>query len=140
MSARFVLDNSVSAAWCFSDETDVYAEAVFESVTQEGGAVAPALWPIELANVLVVAERRNRVTAAQREAFLQNLAGMDIEVQTVTTDQIFQEAIALATAHRLSVYDATYLGLAIRQQLPIATQDKELIRAAGAVGVSLFRP
>jgi predicted nucleic acid-binding protein len=113
---------------------------VFQSVTKEGGAVAPALWPIELANALVVAERRERVTAAQREAFLENLASMDIEIQTLTTDQIFQDGIWLATAHRLSVYDATYLGLAIRQQLPIATQDKELIRAANAVGVSLFRP
>ena len=70
MSARLVLDNSVSVAWCFSDENNSYTEGVFQSVAKDGGAVAPALWPIELANALVVAERKKRITTEQREAFL----------------------------------------------------------------------
>jgi len=98
------------------------------------------LWPIELANALVVAERKKRITAEQREAFLNNLAGLDIEIQPLTTDQVFDQGIGLATTHRLSVYDATYLGIAIRRQLPLATQDEELIRAARDVGVPLFQP
>lgn len=140
MSAKLVLDNSVSAAWCFSDESNSYTEGVFQSVATDGGAVAPALWPIELANVLVVAERRKRITAEQREVFLKNLAALDIEIQPLTTERIFHQGIGLATKHRMSVYDATYLEIAIRQQLPLATQDKDLIRAARDVGVPLFQP
>ena len=140
MSARLVLDNSVSAAWCFSDETNSYTERVFQTVVKDGGAVAPALWPIELANALVVAERRRRITIEQREAFLKNLDHLDIEIQPLTTDQIFRKGIGLATLHRLSVYDATYLEIAIQQQLPLATQDEELIRAAKDVGVAIFQP
>ena len=140
MSARLVLDNSVSAAWCFSDETNSYTEGVFQTVVKDGGAVAPALWPIELANALVVAERRRRITIEQREAFLKNLADLDIEIQPLTTDQIFRQGIGLATLHRLSVYDATYLEIAIQQQVPLATQDEDLIRAAKDVGVVIFQP
>jgi predicted nucleic acid-binding protein len=137
---RFILDNSVSAAWCFNDESNDYTEAVFQSVAKDGGAVAPALWPIELANALVVAERKRRITTQQREAFLKHLAGLEIEIQPLTTDQVFHKGIALATTHRLSVYDATYLGIALEQRLPLATQDGELIRAANEVGVALFQP
>lgn len=140
MSARFVLDNSVSAAWFFSDEGNRYTEGVFQAVTKEGGAVTPALWPIELANALVVAERRKRITAGQREAFLECLRELDIEVQLLTTAQIFDQGISLATTYGLSVYDATYLGIAIQQQLSLATQDRELIRAAKEAGVTLFEP
>ena len=140
MSVKLVLDNSVSAAWCFRDESNSYTEGVLQDRDEDGGAVAPALWPIELANTLVVAERRNRITTEQREAFLKNLADLDIEIQTVTTAQIFQQEMSLAIAHRLSVYDATYLGVAIRQQLPLATQDKQLIRAANDVGIAIFQP
>jgi predicted nucleic acid-binding protein len=139
LSARLVLDNSVSAAWCFSDESNSYTEGVFQSVANAGGAVAPALWPIELANVLVVAERRKRITAEQREAFLKDLSNLDIEIQALTIDQIFHQGIGLATTYRLSVYDAVYLDMALRQQLPLATQDAELIRAAKEVGVPLFQ-
>ena len=140
MSARLVLDNSVTAAWCFSDETNAYTEGVFRSVAKDGGAIAPALWPVELANALVVAERRKRITMDQREAFLRNLTGLDIAVQPLVVEEVLQQGISLATAHRLSVYDATYLAIALRQQLPLATQDDELIRAAAAIGVALFRP
>ena len=140
MSARLVLDKSVSAAWCFSDESNSYTEGVFRAVAKDGGAVAPALWPIELANALVVAERRKRITTGQQEAFLNNLAGLDIEIQSLTTGQIFLQGIGIATMHRLSVYDATYLGIAIRQQPPLAAQDEELIRAAKDAGFPLFQP
>jgi predicted nucleic acid-binding protein len=140
LSAKLVLDNSVSAAWCFSDETNPYVEGVFQAVAKDGGAVAPSLWPVELANALVVAERRKRITIEQREAFLESLAELDIEVQPLTTDQVFREGIGLATTHRLSVYDAIYLGIAIRQQLPIATQDEALIRVAKEIGVLIFQP
>jgi predicted nucleic acid-binding protein len=140
LSARLVLDNSVSAAWCFSDESNSYTEGVFQSVEKDGSAVAPALWPIEVANALVVAERKKRITAAQREAFLKNLAGLDIEIEPMITHRVFAQGISLARTYRLSVYDATYLEIAIRQNLPIATQDEALIRAAKEVGVSLFRP
>ena len=95
---------------------------------------------MELANALVVAERRKRITASQRDAFLTNLAGLDIIVQPLVASTVFNEVIRLATTHQLSVYDATYLGIAINWQLPIATQDEQLIRAAGDLGIALFQP
>lgn len=124
----------------FSDEGNRYTEGVFQAVTKDGGAVAPTLWPIELANALVVAERRKRITAGQREAYLESLAGLDIEVQLLTMGQIFDQGISLATTYGLSVYDAIYLGLAMQRRLPLATQDRELIRAANDAGVALFEP
>jgi predicted nucleic acid-binding protein len=100
----------------------------------------PALWPFELANVLVVAERRKRITAEQREAFVVSLADLGIDVQAQATDLVFREGIDLATKHRLSVYDAVYLELALRLKLPLATQDKQLVRASGEAAVPIFQP
>ena len=76
----------------------------------------------------------------QREAFLESLVRLDIEVYPLTAGHIFYQGIGLATTHRLSVYDATYLGIAIREQVPLATQDGELIRAAKEIGVPIFQP
>jgi predicted nucleic acid-binding protein len=98
------------------------------------------LWPIELANALVIAERKKRITVLQREEFLKSLMGLDILVQRPSTALVFREAIHLATSYRLSVYDATHLEIALREGLPIATQDGALIRAANDVAVRLFQP
>jgi predicted nucleic acid-binding protein len=76
---------------------------------------------------------RSALRSRKRKAFLKNLAGLDIEIEPMIIDWVFDEGISLATTYRLSVYDATYLGIAIRQNL-------ELIRASKDVGVSLFIP
>lgn len=140
MIPPLVLDNSVSAAWCFSDESNDYTEGVFSAIETHGRGIAPALWPLELANSLVVAERKKRVTAEKRNIFLASLAELDIEVELQATERIFTTAIELATTHGLSVYDAAYLELALRRQLPLASQDQALIRAATQAGISIFQP
>ena len=140
MNSKFILDSSVSAAWCFSDERNAYTEGVLNVLERDGGAVAPALWVLELANVLVIAERRSRISASQREEFLTAMADLDVEIAFQSPGRVFVEPIQLAIKYKLSVYDAVYLALAIARQLPLATQDEALLRAARQTGVAVFVP
>ncbi|OAI49911.1 hypothetical protein AYO44_18255 [Planctomycetaceae bacterium SCGC AG-212-F19] len=135
---RFVLDCSIVLAWYFVDETDRYADAVAAALP---GATAhvPALFHLELANILVVGERRKRSTEAQATAFLVRLAGLPIVVDGETAGRAWSDIIGLARAHGLSTYDAAYLELAVREALPLATLDKQLETAAKAIGVRRFK-
>lgn len=134
---RFVLDCSVAMAWCFQDEVDEYADAVLEKLT-EAPAVAPSLWPLEIANVLLVAERHGRVTVAHATRFLELLRSYPIEVDVETHVRAFGPTIALGREHGLSAYDGAYLELAMRLDLPLASRDQALIGAGERCGVSLF--
>jgi predicted nucleic acid-binding protein len=136
---RFVLDCSVALAWYFADEADPYADAVAAALA---GAtiVVPALFHLEIANILVAGERRKRSTEAEASAFLGRLASLRIEVDGQTIGRAWPDIIAIARAHGLSTYDAAYLELAARETLPLATLDAQLQSAANAVGVSSFSP
>jgi predicted nucleic acid-binding protein len=134
--SRFVLDASVTAAWCFADETTAYTEAVLEMLAA-GDALAPAIWPFEVANVLAMAERRKRITLAKTTNFLQLLAGFAISLDAASAAQTFDKVLSLAREQGLSTYDAAYLELAIREGLPLATLDTDLKKAARTVGVKL---
>ena len=137
--ARFVLDGSVTLAWLFHDEQDPYADAIIarlSSVTM----VVPRLWHLEVANVLAVSERKGRCTQADTAQWLGFLSGLPITVDAETELRAWADTMALARQHGLSVYDAAYLELAIREGLPLATLDKQLKTAAKAVGVPLFQP
>jgi predicted nucleic acid-binding protein len=134
--SRFVLDASVTAAWCFADETTAYTEAVLEMLAA-GDALAPAIWPFEVANVLAMAERRKRITLAKTTNFLQLLAGFSVSLDAASAAQTFDKVLSLAREQGLSTYDAAYLELAIREGLPLATLDTDLKKAARAVGVRL---
>ncbi len=129
-----VVDVSVAVAWLFADEVTPATEALLEHVVAEG-AVVPALFPAEIANVLVQAERRGRITRALADRLLDVLAGLPIEVEAPVRTPT--RALDLARAHGLTVYDALYLESAIRRGLPLATRDRELQRAAEATGVPL---
>lgn len=130
-----VVDVSVAAAWWFVDEATPVTDAILEQVVV-GGAVVPALFPAEAANVLVQAERRKRIAPALVDRMLDILAGLPIEVEPPL--RMPQRAVDLARAHRLTVYDALYLEAAIRRGLPLATLDRDLRTAAHAVGVSVL--
>lgn len=134
---RFVLDCSVTMAWCFLDEADDYADALLESLAKTK-AVVPSLWPLEVANVLLVAERRHRLTAAQSMHFLDLLAALPILVDKETGDHAWSTSLSLAREHSLSSYDATYLDLAMRSGLPLATTDERLVRTARRVGAHIL--
>jgi predicted nucleic acid-binding protein len=139
MSARFVLDNSVVMAWCFQNGGSRYAEDVLESL-EAGEAFVPAIWPLEVGNVLLVAECKKRLSEASVVRFLALLNNLPITVEQETPERMLKEIISLARAHELSTYDASYLDLAMRLGLPIATQDASLIRAAKKSRVPVFDP
>ena len=139
MSPALVLDASVTLSWAFEDEASEYTEAALE-VTSREGALVPALWPLEVANGLLVAERRGRLTEADTVAFLSLLRQLPIEVEPEMPDEVFGEVLALARAYGLSLYDAAYLHAAMRYALPLATRDESLREAARRVGVDLSLP
>ena len=131
-----ILDCSAAVSWIFHDEGDAASDALLDRVA-EGGATVPALWPFEIANVLLVAERRKRFTAADRAQALAFLDGLPIRVDPQSLERAWVETINLAQAHRLTAYDASYLELALRHGLPLASRDNALRSAALACGVTL---
>jgi predicted nucleic acid-binding protein len=139
MAAHFVVDNSVVMAWCFEDERNPYTEGVLDSLAS-GEAVVPAIWPLEVGNVLLVAERKGRLSEASVVRLLALLNNLPITVEQETPERMLKETLLLAREHGLSTYDASYLDLAMRLGLPISTQDSSLRRAAKKCRVALFDP
>jgi len=139
MSSWFVVDNSVVMSWCFEDEGDGYAEAVLESL-EAGRAFVPAIWPLEVGNVLLVAERKKRLSLASAVRFLDLLSGLPISVEQEPPGRMLKEILSLAREHELSTYDASYLDLAMRLDLPISTQDMSLVKAAEKCEVPIYKP
>lgn len=133
-----VVDASVALAWGFPDEAGAYAETVLEGL--EGRAVVvPALWAVEIANALLVGERRKRIHQAQIHRFLTLLEGLSVVQDTQSVGVAVNSLLPLAREHKLSAYDAAYLDLAMREGLPLATLDNALRRAGRKAGVSIYR-
>lgn len=124
-------------AWCFEDESNASTEAALEKTGAEG-ALVPSIWPLEIQNVLLVAERRGRLERAQSKRFLEILGALPIHIDREDTEWPSGNLMAIARDLNLSSYDAAYLELAMRQGLPIATLDKGLKKAARKVGVPIF--
>jgi predicted nucleic acid-binding protein len=133
----FVLDASVSLAWCFKDETTSYTEAVLDRL-RDDEAVVPSIWPLEVVNVLLVSERRGRLTEAMAVHFLGVLESLPVSIEQADFGTVAGAVWALARTQNLSSYDAAYLELAMREGLSIATQDKRLIDAARRLGVPVL--
>ncbi len=128
----FVLDASVALAWCFDDESTPAAWALLERLRTAPGHV-PTLWALEVGNILLGAEKRRRITAARSAEFLGILGELDIRADTDAAGRAFRDVLPLARAQGLTTYDASYLELALRLGLPLATKDKALLRAATAL-------
>jgi predicted nucleic acid-binding protein len=126
-------------SWCFEDEENSYAEDVLESL-EFAQALVPAIWPLEVGNVLLVAERKKRLSQAAVVRFLALLDGLPITVEQETRERMLKEIVSLAREHGLSTYDASYLDLAMRLDLPLATQDTSLAKAAKKCKVPAFEP
>ncbi len=133
----FVIDNSIVMSWCFKDEVSDYAETILDSLNG-CSAVTPSIWPLEVGNVLLVAERRNRLTEADSSRFLALLAELPILVEQESPERMVKEIVALARAYNLSSYDASYLDLAMRKGLPLASLDKNLIQTAKKIKLPIF--
>ncbi|MQA87916.1 MAG: PIN domain-containing protein [Streptosporangiales bacterium] len=129
-----VVDASVALAWCFKDEATPSTDAVLDQVARDT-AVVPSVWELEVVNALLVAERRARVTEFQVGRSIRLLGELPIVVDLTPTD--LRTVAAAGQRHRLSAYDATYLVLAERDGLPLATLDEDLRAAAGNAGVPL---
>lgn len=132
-----VVDASVTAAWCFEDEDTLYARDVLRRA-QDISFFVPAIWPVEMVNVLLVNERRKRITPHDTARAVTLFKELAIQVDRAGNLQPFGAALLLARAHGLTAYDACYLELALREGLPLATLDARLRTAATAAGVKLY--
>ena len=130
----FVLDCSVAMAWCFEDEAAGYADRVLKKFTTRE-AVVPAIWPLEVANVLLVGERRKRLTKADNSRFLELLQGLPITIDVQATSRAFGDIMSVARSLTISAYDAAYVELAMREGLQLATLDDSLNKAALKNGI-----
>ncbi|MBW1910892.1 MAG: type II toxin-antitoxin system VapC family toxin [Deltaproteobacteria bacterium] len=137
MVKHFVVDNSVVMSWCFKDETNKYADTVLDRLT-ESAAVVPSIWPLEVVNVLLVAERQKRLSESDSIRFITLLSQLPIIVEYERPEKMMRELLALARAYNLSSYDASYLDLAMRKGFPIATLDNKLIEAARRIDVQIL--
>jgi predicted nucleic acid-binding protein len=132
--ASFVLDASVAACWAFDDEQHPVADIAFTSIRTQD-ALVPSLWWFEVRNILIVNERRKRISESDTTIFLRELSRLRIR-----EDGEHQETTVLriARTHRLTVYDAAYLELALREDVPLATLDNELSSTARLEGAKLM--
>jgi predicted nucleic acid-binding protein len=132
-----VLDSAMALAWILPGESNIGTDAILDQVTEEG-ALVPGLWRLEIANVLLMAERRARITQAERTRALISLNSLRISIDRETAGQAWTVTIDLAQAQNLTVYDASYLELALRSGLPLATLDHALITAGRNTGVPVL--
>lgn len=132
-----VIDASVTLTWSFSDETTPETEQLLDLVKADG-AFAPALWRLEVANALLVARRRGRLTPEVLDGELRSILALPVTLDHDSTGSSFAAVLDLATQHRLTIYDASYLELARRLGLALATLDAALRTAAPSEGVPLL--
>ncbi len=137
MKQRFVLDASVAVAWALDDEKDSYPEKILDILCQRE-ALVPSIWPLEVANALLIAERRKRLTRADVENFLSLIQELPIQIAGDSISRIWGEVLSLAREEGLSVYDATYISLAMRMGLSLATMNQALKKAAQSCGVEIL--
>ena len=133
--STFVLDCSVAMAWLFQDEAAPNTDQLLKELRNDSNALVPNLWRLELGNTLTQAERRGRITAAQLTTTLELVRNLPITTDTETDSRAFREILNLARTTSLTTYDASYLELAMRHGVPLATLDKALIRAARGAAV-----
>lgn len=131
-----VTDVSAILSAAFDDEGPEPGRSVLKAIV-DGGGVVPALFWFEVRNAVLMGERRGRVTPSQVDRFLDRLDALPIEVEPPAAGP---RTLELARTHHLTVYDAAYLELALRRGAPLATIDRELIKSAPNVGVTIFSP
>jgi predicted nucleic acid-binding protein len=135
--SQFILDASVVLTWCFPDENSEFARKVALRFKQGDTAIAPSFWPHEVLNALLVGEKRKRISGGLIRAFLADLQTLPIVLAQVPAEAVFGRIQSLSRQHALTAYDGAYLDLAHTSGLPLATLDKDLIRACGEVGLEL---
>lgn len=136
----FVLDASVALSIIFEDEFSSYSDAVAE-VLKRSHAVVPMVWPLEIANAILTAVRRGRIPKADAPLLIGTVDRLRVTIDRgMAPEFLTQATLTVGLAHRLSAYDSSYLELAMRRGLPLATQDERLMRAASAAGIDILHP
>ncbi|KAA0441721.1 MAG: type II toxin-antitoxin system VapC family toxin, partial [Candidatus Thioglobus sp.] len=130
----FVLDCSVALAWCLADEQSDYADKVLDLLMQQQ-AIVPSLWHLEIANVLLMAQKRGRVTQQNSATILQTLSNANIITHKRNATIADIDFVYFAHKHQLTSYDASYLYLAKTEKIPLATLDKKLTKVANDIGL-----
>jgi predicted nucleic acid-binding protein len=133
----FVLDASIALSWCFIDETTKLSSDLLEKLDTDF-AYVPALWPLDVGNILVSAVRKKRIKYAEMIDFLELINSLNIIIDHETAAKGFHEILLLAHNQELTTYDATYLELALRRGLPLASKDQQLCNVAIKLGVKIL--
>ena len=140
MTPAFVLDCSATMPWVFKNEATKATDRLQDDLTAGAEAWVPALWHLELVNVLLTAQKRGRIDRAGIETTLIRMGTYHITIDDETMTHAWRKTLDLAVEYQLTTYDAAYLELALRRNLPLATLDEALMAAATAAGVSLCLP
>lgn len=140
MTSSLVIDASVTLSWCFPGEANSFSQGVLNALEAGVEAVVPCLWPLEVTNILIAAERRGRITTELAEEFLSDLRELSVTVDPADIMLTFENIRQLAREHNLTAYDAAYLELAIRKGIPLVTLDADLKKAAISSAVEIFQP
>jgi predicted nucleic acid-binding protein len=133
---KYVLDASVALAWYLPDEGDAYTRALFDHL-ESASITVPSIWPIEVANALLVVERRRRALGPDLDDFASALATLPIEIARDAELQAFGSWLGLGRKYGVTTYDAAYLAVALRLGLPLATIDSRLRSAADSAGIGV---
>jgi predicted nucleic acid-binding protein len=133
----FVIDASVAISWLFADEQTPLCMNLLQQVARTG-AVVPSLWPLEIASALQTGVKRKRIDTAYRDSTLKRLLRLPIEIDPDTSEYAWTTTLKLADMHQITVYDASYLELALRRGLPLGTRDAQLAAAAISAGAILL--
>ena len=134
----FVLDNSVAMRWCFDNAVHPYADAILARLAAGEDAVVPILWFYEASAVIARAQNRGTLALAAARAFIVELQSLDIRADEESATRILTDVHGLALTHGLTSYDAAYLEVALRRNLPLATLDADLVQASKNAGVTVL--
>ncbi len=136
---KFVLDCSVTMAWCFEDEVNEYTEKVLDFLQKKNEARVPPIWKLEVINVLLLAQKKKKIDGLIATNFKNALLNLPIHIDHTATDRAFETVFEIGKECDLTSYDASYLELAFREKIPIATQDNALIKAARKIHVDCIK-
>jgi predicted nucleic acid-binding protein len=139
VNRSFVADASVAIAWVHPAQATSETEAMLDALVAGDSLVVPALWPLEVANALTILRRRRKLTPDEARNAIEIIRELPVVIDHEAAAVAFTRLVELASEHKLTIYDASYIELAARRQLPLASNDMRMKEAAIRSGVDLWR-
>jgi predicted nucleic acid-binding protein len=139
VNRSFVADASVAIAWVHPAQATSETEAMLDALVAGDSLVVPALWPLEVANALTILRRRRKLTPDEARNAIEIIRELPVVIDHEAAAVAFTRLVELASEHELTIYDASYIELAARRQLPLASNDMRMKEAAIRSGVDLWR-